>query len=78
MFCGLNETFIFSDHIQSCQLAFEHVRLIPVNVVGSTTGTHPVNEWGDGEGTSAKLQSGNKVFNGVLGRGTKENRVASP
>lgn len=35
----------------------EHVRLTRVNVVESTTGTHPVNEWGDGEDTGAKLQS---------------------
>lgn len=56
----------------------EHVRLTHVNVLGSTTGINPVNEWGDGEDTGANLQSGNKVFHGVLGRGTKENRIASP
>lgn len=48
----------------------EHVRLTHVNVLGSTTGTNPANEWGDGE---AK-----RVFNGVLGRGTNGKRVASP
>lgn len=56
----------------------EHVRLTHVNVLGSTTGTNPVNEWGEGEDTGAELQSGKKVFNGVSGRGTKKNRVANP
>lgn len=56
----------------------EHVRLTHVNVLGSTTGTNPASEWGDGEDTGTKLHQEKRVFNGVLGRGTNENRVASP
>lgn len=56
----------------------EHVRLTHVNLLGSTTGTNLVNEWGEGEDTGAELQSAKKVFNGVSERGTKKNRVANP
>lgn len=51
-------------------LLSQHVRLTHVNVLGTTTGTNPGNEWGEGEETGAELQSGNKASKGVLGGGT--------
>lgn len=70
--------FIFSDHFQACQLAFVWAcEIDPCECSGQhkNKSSQWVGRWGR---HWCKPAVRNKVFHGVLGRGTKENRVASP